>query len=202
MVNLSWETRIAASQTIEAIVKNINELELLKNFFDDDDHDNSNDTLPKTDDLMTKMDDSSWHSSSCLENFNLADLLRSNAMLLSSDTQKYDLKDHQDSNSSTASSTNSSNVVAASTTNSNSSSSIQMSEKLRQQRNLLNLKLGIDVGGAARLDTSHIFSDYDIISSAAQGAVDLGGTTEPVDSSTAANGSGPKRKLAEASIVV
>jgi hypothetical protein len=199
VVNLSWETRIAASQTIEAIVKNINELELLKNFFDDDNHDNSNDTLPKTDDLMTKMDDS---LSSCLENFNLADLLRSNAMLLSSDTQKYDLKDHQDSNSSTASSTNSSNVVAASTTNSNSSSGIQMSEKLRQQRNLLNLKLGIDVGGAAKLDTSHIFSDYDIISSAAQGAVDLGGTTELVDSSTAANGSGPKRKLAEASIVV
>ena len=38
-----------------------------------------------------------------------------------------------------------------------------LTEKIHQQRKLLNLKLGIDVGGAAKLDTTHIFSDYDLI---------------------------------------
>jgi hypothetical protein len=118
-----------------------------------------------------------------LDGFNLAELLRKNPILLSSDTQKYDAKD-QDTNSSCSSTTSTPAAAAA--------SSQQINEKLKQQRHLLNLKLGIDVGGAAKLDTTHIFSDYDIISSA-----DPDNEAEPTtsESSTSVRG---KRRLAEA----
>ncbi|CAF0748348.1 unnamed protein product [Brachionus calyciflorus] len=119
----SWETRIAASQTIESIMKYLNDHELITNFFQ------LNSTSPEFK----------------LENFNLTSLLASGASLLSSDTQKYDLK------------TENNHLTH--------SEKIQMNEKIKQQRNLLNLKLGIDVAGAAKLDTSHIFSDYDILAS-------------------------------------
>lgn len=120
-----------------------------------------------------------------LDGFNLAELLRKNPILLSSDTQKYDAKD-QDTNSSCSSTTSTSAAAAG------AASSQQINEKLKQQRHLLNLKLGIDVGGAAKLDTTHIFSDYDIISSA-----DPDNEAEPTtsESSTSVRG---KRRLAEA----
>ena len=128
VTNSSWETRIAASQTIESIMKYLNENELISNFFQL----NSIDTDLK------------------LENFNLANLLASGATLLSSDTQKYDLKS------------------VAETVQVQVHENVQISEKIRQQRNLLNMKLGIDMAGAAKLDTSHIFSDYDILASEAE----------------------------------
>ena len=163
MINLSWETRIAASQTVEAIMKNLNENELINEFFN------------------VEGEESDGAS---LDGFNLAELLRKNPILLSSDTQKYDAKD-QDTNSSCSSTTSTSAAAAT-------ASSQQINEKLKQQRHLLNLKLGIDVGGAAKLDTTHIFSDYDIISSA-----DPDNEAEPTtsESSTSVRG---KRRLAEA----
>lgn len=122
----SWETRIAASQTIESIMKYLDDRDLITDFFQPN---------PSNPDLT-------------LENFDLNNLLASGATLLSSDTQKYDIKN--------------------SDTNQSQTLNNQLSEKLKQQRNLLNLKLGIDVAGAAKLDTTHIFSDYDIIASQAE----------------------------------
>ncbi|RNA12097.1 TATA-binding -associated factor 172-like protein [Brachionus plicatilis] len=127
VTNSSWETRIAASQTIESIMKYLNENELISNFFQ----------LNSIDPELK------------LEKFNLNILLESGASLLSSDTQKYDLK-----------SVESVQVQVQ--------EKVQITEKIRQQRNLLNMKLGIDVAGAAKLDTSHIFSDYDILASEAE----------------------------------
>lgn len=132
VVNLSWETRIASAQTVESIMKSLNEVDLMSEFFVSD-----------GDETVLRLDD-----------FNLTELLRKSQILLSSDTQKYDSKDADTSSSSTSSP--------------GANMSGQMSDKLRQQRHLLNLKLGIDVGGAAKLDTTHIFSDYDIISSSVQ----------------------------------
>lgn len=108
----------------------------------------------------SSFDESSVFSVS-LENFNLTELLRKHPILVSSDTQKYDSKD-QDTNSSCSST--SSGGGGGGGGNSMAMSG-QMSEKLKQQRHLLNLKLGIDVGGAAKLDTTEIFTDYDIMSS-------------------------------------
>lgn len=127
VTNSSWETRIAASQTIESIMKYLNENELISNFFQ----------LNSADPDLK------------LEKFNLSDLLASGASLLSSDTQKYDLK-------------------SAETVQVQVQETVQITEKIRQQRNLLNMKLGIDVAGAAKLDTSHIFSDYDLLASEAE----------------------------------
>jgi len=42
-----------------------------------------------------------------------------------------------------------------------------MKEKIKQQRQLLVSKLGIDVGGAANLDTTHLFTDEDLLMSTA-----------------------------------
>ena len=41
-----------------------------------------------------------------------------------------------------------------------------LSETIKQQRKLLVSKLGIDVGGAANLDTTHLFTDEDLLMSA------------------------------------
>lgn len=89
-----------------------------------------------------------------MDNFNLKELLISGAKLLSSDTQKYDVKDNDFSmpSSSSSSGINKSNNI-----------NDILTEKIHQQRKILNQKLGIDVGGAAKLDTTHIFSDYDLI---------------------------------------
>ncbi len=88
-----------------------------------------------------------------MDNFNLKELLVSGAKLLSSDTQKYDVKDNDFS------------MPSSSSSGINKSNSINdiLTEKIHQQRKILNQKLGIDVGGAAKLDTTHIFSDYDLI---------------------------------------
>lgn len=102
-----------------------------------------------------------------LDHFNLLEMLRKNPILLSSDTQKYDLKD-QDTSSSCSSTSSSVGGGGGGGGSAANLSNSQMSEKLKQQRHLLNLKLGIDVGGAAKLDTTEIFSDYDIISSSVQ----------------------------------
>jgi TATA-binding protein-associated factor len=69
---------------------------------------------------------------------------------LSSDTQKYDVKD---------------NECGFTAPGGNKSGNLNdiLTEKIHQQRKILNQKLGIDVGGAAKLDTTHIFSDYDLI---------------------------------------
>lgn len=149
---MSWDTRIAAAQTIESIMKNLSENELIGEFFS---------SAP---DETSPEETTSTSTSLSLDYFNLADLLRKNPILLSSDTQKYDLKD-QDTSSSCSST--SSSGMGGSVASGQINSQI-MSEKVRQQRHLLNLKLGIDVGGAAKLDTTEIFSDYDIISSAVQ----------------------------------
>lgn len=131
-------------------MKNLNENELMGEFFSSSPEETSSEETTST--------------SQSLDYFNLADLLRKNPILLSSDTQKYDLKDQD--NSSSCSSTSSSGIGGS--VGSGQINSQIMSEKVRQQRHLLNLKLGIDVGGAAKLDTTEIFSDYDIISSAVQ----------------------------------
>lgn len=133
-MNTSWETRIAASLTIESIMKNLNDLDLITHFFSQ--ATNTNEPTPST---------SSSAIEQTLDNFNLIHILKTNGMLLSSDTQKYDAKDAE---------------------HVSQQQSAVLNEKIKQQRNLLNLKLGIDVGGAAKLDTSHIFTDYDIMSSA------------------------------------
>ena len=91
-----------------------------------------------------------------MDHFNLNELLISGAKLLSSDTQKYDVKDFEFSMPSSSGGINKSNNVNE-----------ILTEKIHQQRKILNQKLGIDVGGAAKLDTSHIFSDYDLIVSSA-----------------------------------
>jgi len=76
--------------------------------------------------------------------------LKSGAKLLSSDTQKYDVKD---------------NECGFTAPGANKSGNLNdiLTEKIHQQRKILNKKLGIDVGDAAKLDTTHIFSDYDLI---------------------------------------
>lgn len=151
-INLSWETRIAAAHTVESIMKNLNEAELMSEFFSE------------TESTAGASSSSSFDESSVfsvtLENFNLTELLRKHPILVSSDTQKYDSKD-QDTNSSCSSTSSGGGGGGGNSM----AISGQMSEKLKQQRHLLNLKLGIDVGGAAKLDTTEIFSDYDIMSS-------------------------------------
>jgi TATA-binding protein-associated factor len=69
---------------------------------------------------------------------------------LSADTQKYEIKD------SSITSTVSASAAALSK---------DIHETIRQQRKLLNSRLGIDVGGAANLDTTSIFSDEDLLAS-------------------------------------
>ena len=85
-----------------------------------------------------------------MENFNLDFILKSGLKLLSSDTQKYEIKDN-DLNS---------NKTASNKKSSNQHDSIDI---IKEQRKLLNSKLGIDVGGAANLDTTHLFSDEDLL---------------------------------------
>ena len=85
-----------------------------------------------------------------LDQFNLNELLISGSKLLSSNTQKYDLKDNE-SGFSMLSGNKPGNLNDI------------LTEKIHQQRKLLNQRLGIDVGGAAKLDTTHIFSDYDLL---------------------------------------
>ncbi len=46
------------------------------------------------------------------------------------------------------------------------SPNVNIKEKIKQQRQLLVSKLGIDVGGAANLDTTHLFTDEDLLMSA------------------------------------
>ncbi len=77
-------------------------------------------------------------------NFNLDKFIKSSFRLLGTNSQKYESKD---------------------TLLMNNQQEIKQ-ELLKQQRTSLYMKLGIDVGGAAKLDTSHIFSDYDLISAA------------------------------------
>jgi hypothetical protein len=73
-----------------------------------------------------------------LDDFNLNELLASGQRLLGTSTQKYEPKDAVDAHAKTE-------------------------EMIKQQRSTLYMKLGIDVAGAAKLDTRHIFSDEDLI---------------------------------------
>ena len=92
-----------------------------------------------------------------LENFNLDYILKSGLKLLSSDTQKYEIKDG-DLNS-LANGNGSRQLSGKKSAN----STAEPSQSIREQRKLLNSKLGIDVGGAANLDTTHLFSDEDLL---------------------------------------
>jgi hypothetical protein len=145
-------------------MKNLNDLDLVENFFA---------TNQQTAVVATTSQDSL-----SLADFNLLEILRTNSMLLSSDTQKYDgLKEIVDAS------------VTIATNASCTPNQTQLNEKIKQQRNILNLKLGIDVAGAAKLDTSHIFSDYDIISSTCE---------QQLVAAAAADESSHKRKLVAA----
>ena len=112
----SWETRIAASQTIESIMKNLCPTDVL---LIAERHNDLNNTK--------------------LDTFRLDLVLLKGPKLLSSDTQKYEVKEHDTNN---------------------------LSEKIKIQRKLLNSKLGIDIEGAANLDTTHLFTDEDILMAA------------------------------------
>lgn len=145
ITNQSWDTRIAAAQTIESIVKHLNDfdLALIQGGVDYCSQEGTSNSLNNN---------NHHYYYSSLDNFNLNNLLITGSKLLSSNTQKYDVKDNDD-------------ITAILTNNSNAKANELLNEKIRQQRRLLNLKLGIDVGEAAKLDTSHIFSDYDLIAS-------------------------------------
>jgi TATA-binding protein-associated factor len=145
ITNQSWDTRIAAAQTIESIVKHLNDfdLALIQGGVDYCAQEGTSNSLNSN---------NHHYYYSSLENFNLNNLLITGSKLLSSNTQKYDVKDNDD-------------ITSILTNNSNAKANELLNEKIRQQRRLLNLKLGIDVGEAAKLDTSHIFSDYDLIAS-------------------------------------
>lgn len=132
-MNQSWDTRIAASQTIESIIKNLDFLELA--------------LFADATDLLI----SSEHSK--LHNFRLDVVLRNGAKLLSSDTHKYEIKESDLAN------------VSDVKRGTELPGCIDMKEKVRQQRQLLVSKLGIDVGGAANLDTQHLFTDEDLLMS-------------------------------------
>lgn len=133
ILNQSWDTRIAASQTIESIIKNLDFLEL---------------ALFSDADFVINSD----HSK--LQNFRLELILKNGSKLLSSDTHKYEIKESDLNNQSY----NNNQKVS-------SSPNPDLKEKIKQQRKLLVSKLGIDVGGAANLDTTHLFTDEDLIMS-------------------------------------
>lgn len=85
-----------------------------------------------------------------LDHFKLEQTLKNGSKLLSSDTHKYEIKESDLADSSDYTKANQNNVK---------------SENIKQQRQLLVSKLGIDVGGAANLDTTHLFTDEDLIMS-------------------------------------
>ena len=94
-----------------------------------------------------------------LENFNLDYILKSGLKLLSSDTQKYEIKDSE--LNSLNNNGNKQHVISGNekkNTNSN-----EATQSIKEQRKLLNSKLDIDLGGAANLDTTHFFSDEDLL---------------------------------------
>jgi TATA-binding protein-associated factor len=98
-----------------------------------------------------------------MENFNLDFILKSGLKLLSSDTQKYEIKDSDLNLSSSSSLPVASNGSKASNNLVGKKNSTDPTESIREQRKLLNSKLGIDVGGAANLDTRDIFTDEDLL---------------------------------------
>lgn len=117
----SWDTRIAASQTIESILNNLNDFDLISGF------------------CLLQQGHKYAGVELTLEEFDLNKLLSCKYRLLGTNTQKYDVKDATSKDES-------------------------IKEKLREQRSSLYAKLNIDVAGAAKLDTQHIFSDYDLLS--------------------------------------
>ena len=153
ITNSSWDTRIAAAQTVESIVKNLNDFELVSDFL-----------------LLRREPAAHSHK---LEDFDLGSIRASSYRLLGTSTQKYDSRD-----------------LDAQQKNA------RREELLRQQRDSLYAKLGIDVGGAAKLDTQHIFSDYDLIDAAVASADTSSSAAE--DASSKKNCSS-KRKEAETS---
>ncbi len=97
-----------------------------------------------------------------LDTFKLDSILKNGSKLLSSDTHKYEIKESDLSNSSLTS-----NFPNNPNHSSVTSPNVNMKEKIKQQRQLLVSKLGIDVGGAANLDTTHLFTDEDLLMSTA-----------------------------------
>jgi hypothetical protein len=83
-------------------------------------------------------------------------ILASGAKLLSADTEKYEIKEEPTGSLSWLFNKRICYLPFTFTF-------LQASENLNSQRKLLNQKLGIDVGGAADLDTRHLFSDEDLI---------------------------------------
>jgi hypothetical protein len=88
-------------------------------------------------------------NSSRLEIFKLDFVLKNGAKLLSSDTHKYEIKESD----------------LANPTKIPDSPNTDLKENIKKQRQLLVSKLGIDVGGAANLDTTHLFTDEDLLMS-------------------------------------
>lgn len=183
--NSSWETRIAASQTLDVLVKNILEqlwdLEwiVLLNSSSSSSSGQST-TKSKNRQLNNFRREKQQLKLSC---FNLDELLRTSSELLSSDKQKYEYLKQETSSiwnqgggggqgiavSSSSSSKMAATSVPTSPTSSSSKSSVvpphqqELLEQIKLQRKLVNQKLGIDVSGAANLDTKHIFSDDDLL---------------------------------------
>ena len=165
--NTSWETRIAASQTLDVLIKNILEqldLEWIVLLNNSQSAQKSKNRLLNFRKEKLKL--------SC---FNLEELLRTSSELLSSDKQKYEYLKQE-----TSSIWNQGGVVASSKmaamatttatavpTSPSSSKTVhhqqELLEQIKLQRKLVNQKLGIDVSGAANLDTKHIFSDDDLL---------------------------------------
>jgi hypothetical protein len=108
-----------------------------------------------------------------LDQFNLAELLSSGQRLLGTSTQKYEHKHAEEEQQQSA----------------------KQEEMIRQQRNTLYMKLGIDVAGAAKLDTRHIFSDEDLI--AASAADHTAADDNNSNASSAASSATSKRKESE-----
>lgn len=75
--------------------------------------------------------------------------MKNGAKLLSSDSHKYEIKDSD----------------LANPTKIQNSPNTDLKENIKKQRQLLVSKLGIDVGGAANLDTTHLFTDEDLLMS-------------------------------------
>jgi hypothetical protein len=117
---------VAAAQTVESMLKNLNDYDLTSNFF-----------------LHQQQTASQPHQQQ-LDQFNLNQLLASGQRLLGTSLNKYEPKDKD------------------------LTSNQPDRELVRQQRNTLYMKLGIDVDGAAKLDTRHLFSDEDLLGSVAQ----------------------------------
>ena len=155
----SWDTRIAAAHTLESLMQHIG-----------DDQLSEQQQQPKIE------EDEDEEQLQTLAEFDLSSLIANGPRLLSSTTSKYDLKGGGGVSLEAAAAAAAAEAASLQQQQQQLTQK-QLEEKIRQQRRLLNSKLGIDVGDAAKLDTSHIFSDYDLIVSSGSSVVDTPATS-------------------------